>query len=185
MDRRFSASGIEPMTDETVGQHANLIARTAHFRGLIEAAPCPHFGAMPGQGCAYFSDNCNCWKRDALATLNEFDEFAARSIAAAIDAEIDLLNARIEQLESTDPDWMADLLQEKVNEIGAEAEAFDKDCINAAARLAEELGLNEPGNDPWSAQDLYDRVVEDRRERIAEVDRLEAEIKRLRERLGP
>jgi hypothetical protein len=77
--------------------------------------------------------------------------------------EIDALRRRVAELESTDPPWLAELVEERIQELNAEAEAFDRDCINAATNLAEELGLTvEP--DGWSEQDLFDAVIERCRE---------------------
>lgn len=90
--------------------------------------------------------------------MSESLVFERRSREA--EQERDMLKARVAQLESTDPDWMATLVAERIDELDAEGEAFDTDCIRAATRLATAIDLNGPGSDPWSAHDLYDGAVE-------------------------
>lgn len=84
-------------------------------------------------------------------------------------SELARLQARVEELEAEAANtekYLAEIVSERIEEIGAEADAFDKDATNTLKALLEQSeGFDwRDYPDGWSSQDAYDFLTTDRQE---------------------
>lgn len=136
---------LQAEKDELVASAVALAARIAE----LEAKTAVSMGVGSGSGRLFVHGDYESIK---AAQEKIFRLEAAEARIAELEAE----RANTEK-------YLAEIVQERIDEIGAEAEAFDRDAINTLRTLLQQSdGFD--WTDGWSPQDAYDFLTTERQE---------------------